>query len=350
MEYIKSPLNYIGNKYRIISQIQRYFPSEIDNMVDLFCGGCDVTINTKAKKHYANDINLYLIQILEQFKKLGADKTIAYIEKTIREKYLTKENEQAYIDFRNEYNASENKNPLDLYILVCYSFNYQFRFNSSREFNNPFGRARSSFNEVMRSNLVKMIRRLENIEFSSNDFIFFDFSFLGKGDFVYADPPYLLTCGSYNDGKRGFRGWGSNDEITLYQILDKLTRGGINIALSNVLLHKGKINYILLDWIKKNAYHTYLIEFDYNNCNYQAKNRNNQTIEILVTNYAVARQYQKSLFEDDRFIANQDDFEKIEQLLSTYQTSLSSSSNSLNIRRYCSEDISDKTTLLDWCK
>lgn len=54
---VKAPFNYIGNKYRIINSIQAYFPNGIDNFVDLFCGGCDVSINTKANKRYANDIN-----------------------------------------------------------------------------------------------------------------------------------------------------------------------------------------------------------------------------------------------------------------------------------------------------
>ncbi len=39
MEYIKAPMNYIGNKYRIMGQIQRWFPKKVDLMVDIFCGG-----------------------------------------------------------------------------------------------------------------------------------------------------------------------------------------------------------------------------------------------------------------------------------------------------------------------
>lgn len=41
---VKAPFNYIGNKYRIINSIQEYFPEEIDTFVDIFCGGCDVSI------------------------------------------------------------------------------------------------------------------------------------------------------------------------------------------------------------------------------------------------------------------------------------------------------------------
>ena len=69
MSLIKSPMNYIGNKYRILPQIQKWFPEDIETMVDIFSGGGDVVINTKAKKKIANDINYYVIQIFQEFQK-----------------------------------------------------------------------------------------------------------------------------------------------------------------------------------------------------------------------------------------------------------------------------------------
>lgn len=67
MEYLKSPMNYIGNKYRIISDIEEYFPSKIDTFTDLFCGGLDVSINTNAEHTVCNDINNYIIDIYKAF-------------------------------------------------------------------------------------------------------------------------------------------------------------------------------------------------------------------------------------------------------------------------------------------
>jgi DNA adenine methylase Dam len=283
MQYIKSPLNYIGNKYRIIDQIQGWFPKDIGTMVDLFCGGCDVTINTKSNRHIANDINLYLIQIFEEFQKSKIEQTLEYIDRTIEKWNLSKDNEQAYLDFRKYYNST--KEPLDLYILMCYSFNYQFRFNAAHEYNNPFGRARSSFNDVMRENLIKMVSQIQTVEFTSVDFLNFDYSVLKAGDFLYADPPYLIACGSYNDGKRGFRGWREEDELALYEILDELNDRGVKFALSNVSSHKGTNNQILLDWKDKNQYYLHHVDFNYNNCNYHSKNKENRTDEVLITNY-----------------------------------------------------------------
>lgn len=280
---VKAPFNYIGNKYRIIDSIQEYFPSEIDTFVDIFCGGCDVCINTDAEKIYANDINYHVIGILKEFQKHSVEYILDYIDKTIWSWQLSKTNEDGYIKFRNYYNVT--KKPLDLYVLMCYSFNYQFRFNSNHDYNNPFGRNRSCFNEVMRDNLVRFKGKIENICFSSKDFCKYNYSVLGEGDFIYADPPYLLTCGSYNDGKRGFKGWSQDDDDELFRILTELSERGVNFALSNVIEHKGAINEQLIEWIERNQYKLHEINFNYDNCNYHTNNRQNVTKEILVTNY-----------------------------------------------------------------
>ena len=70
----------------------------------------------------------------------------------------------------------------------------------------------------MKQNLEEFIVKIkkDDVNFSSADFENFDFSNFNKNDFVYCDPPYLITCGTYNDGKRGFKGWGEREEKTLY--------------------------------------------------------------------------------------------------------------------------------------
>ena len=282
-EYIKSPMNYIGNKYRIIGQIQKWFPEDIDTMVDLFCGGCDVTINTKACTHYANDINYHVIDIFKEFQKHSTDYILGYIDGTIDKWHLSKTDAEAYRTFRDHYN--QTKEPLDLYVLMCFSFNYQFRFNSRHDFNNPFGKNRSSFNDVMRTNLRKTLDRLTDVHFTSKEFRDYDYSILKKGDFLYADPPYYITCGSYNDGKRGFTGWGEKEENDLYGILSELDKTGVKFALSNVIEHKGKKNDILIKWCKEHDYHLHGINFNYNNSKKKKKNTDKVTKEVLITNY-----------------------------------------------------------------
>lgn len=280
---VKAPFNYIGNKYRIINSIQEFFPEHIDTFVDLFCGGCDVSINTSANNVYANDINYHVIGILQEFQKYDVDYILGYIDNTIKKWQLSKTNESGYKAFRGYYN--QTKYPLDLYVLMCFSFNYQFRFNSSHDYNNPFGRNRSSFNDVMRNNLILFKQQIDDIHFSAFDFYDFDYAILKAGDFIYADPPYLLTCGSYNDGKRGFRGWTANDDYKLLNILTELSERGVNFALSNVIEHKGLTNEAIIEWVSDNGYNIHGINFNYNNCNYHTNNRENVTKEVLITNY-----------------------------------------------------------------
>ena len=218
LKQIKSPLNYIGGKAKLLDQILPLFPSEIDNFIDLFAGGCNVGINVNANKIYFNDNLTYLIKMYQTFQENDLDTTISHIEDRIKEFDLSLTNEEGYKKLRTEYN--KQKNPLDLFVLIAFSFNHQIRFNNNHEFNNPFGRERSCFNASMKQNLEKFIIRLKeiNIGFANSCFNDFDFTFLNSTDFVYCDPPYLITTGTYNDGKRGFKGWTDTEEKTLLKI------------------------------------------------------------------------------------------------------------------------------------
>ena len=53
--YIKSPLNYTGGKYKLLKQIIPLLPDNINTFVDLFGGGFNVGINVKANKIIYND-------------------------------------------------------------------------------------------------------------------------------------------------------------------------------------------------------------------------------------------------------------------------------------------------------
>lgn len=284
---IKSPLNYIGGKYKILNQILPYFPKRINNFIDLFAGGCNVGINTKANKIYFNDNLTYLIEMYKAFQLNDIETTLNHIEERIRDFELSLTNEAGYKKVRAIYN--EQKNPLDLFVLIAYSFNHQIRFNSSHEFNNPFGKERSSFNNKMKQNLELFIMKLKEIEAVFSDICFedFDFSFLTKDDFVYCDPPYLITTGTYNDGKRGFKGWTEKEEKALLRTLDSLDKQGVKFALSNVLDHKGKSNEILKKWLVINSnYKVNFLDFNYSNSNYHTIIRDkNASTEVLITNY-----------------------------------------------------------------
>lgn len=281
--YIKSPMNYIGGKFKLLPQIIPLFPQNIDTMMDLFCGGCDVVANVIATKKYANDINYFVIDIFKYFQSKDIDVLLNEIDSLIAQYDLSKTNKDGYLALREHYNNSDEKNPIELFTLVCYSFNYQFRFNSNHEYNNPFGKDRSCFSECMRKNLIKFWAEIKDVEYSSKNFKDIDLSLLKGNSFLYADPPYRITTGSYNDGKRGFEGWGLDDDLSLFVLLDEADKKGIKFAMSNVIRHKGIENSELIEWAKK--YNVHYLNFDYSNSNYHSKNTDKETVEVLITNY-----------------------------------------------------------------
>ncbi len=298
---IKSPLNYIGGKQKILNQILPLFPNKINQFVDLFAGGCNVGINASANKIYFNDNLIYLIEMYKAFYKSDFQSIIQHIQNRISEYNLSLTNEEGFKKIREFYNKT--KNPLDLFLLISYSFNHQIRFNNDHEFNNPFGRERSSFNSTMKQNLEMFHNRLKqnNIEFTCKSFEDFDFTILTENDFVYCDPPYLITTGTYNDGKRGFKGWTEKEERELLNTLDKLNNQKIKFALSNVLEHKGKSNEILKKWLNTNSeYIINYININYSNSNYQTIIRDKDaSIEVLITNYEpIKQQKAKTLFDN----------------------------------------------------
>ena len=69
MNLVKSPLNYVGGKYKLLPQILPLFPKDIDTFYDLFGGGANVAVNVNANKIVCNDINTKVMEILISLKK-----------------------------------------------------------------------------------------------------------------------------------------------------------------------------------------------------------------------------------------------------------------------------------------
>lgn len=72
--FISSPLNYTGGKYRLLPQIMPLFPQDISTAVDLFCGGANVGINIKANNIILNDSLTQLTQIYQTLQKQSLQK------------------------------------------------------------------------------------------------------------------------------------------------------------------------------------------------------------------------------------------------------------------------------------
>lgn len=280
-------MNYTGGKYKLLPQILPLFPTEIDTFVDLFTGGANIAVNIdNANRIIANDFEPHVIKIYKTFQKYEIDELIRTIEISIERFGLTIEDADKFNIFRNYYNSFKDDiysfiSPVLLFVLICYSFNHQFRFNSKGEFNMPFGKNRSQWNNTMKKNLINFHKAIteKNIIFTNKDFTELKIDKLKPNDFVYCDPPYLITCATYNEKD----GWNETCEKNLLELLDNLNSQSVKFALSNVLFSKGKTNDLLIDWSKK--YNVHHLDYTYQNCNYHTKDKESKPDEVLITNY-----------------------------------------------------------------
>ena len=297
--FVKSPLNYTGGKHKLLPQITKLFPSDIDTFYDVFAGGANVGINAKASRIVCVEKNKYVTGLLQLIQKTNYDdlnqKILDIIERFgLSQSYikgydfycadsssgLGKVNKEAFIKLRDQFN--DNKDRIDLLlVLVLYSFNNQIRFNAKGSFNLPVGKR--DYNGSSRKNIAafNQLANEKNIVFKNTDFRNIEKLTITSDDFVYLDPPYLLGLASYNE----LGGWTEQDERDLYNMLTRLDKKGIRFALSNVIEHKGETNTIMELWAKENRYTINRLDFHYKNSNYHSKAKDNVTVEVLITNY-----------------------------------------------------------------
>ncbi len=305
---IQSPLNYTGGKFKLLPQILPLFPKNINTFVDLFCGGCNVGINIDCESVIYNDLDENLLYLYNTFKNLDKQSVFEWIYEIINtyglslvsdkgydyykcdsSKGLGNYNKESFLRLRADFNEKKKKGNYDyyyyvmLYVIIVYAFNNQIRFNSNGEFNLPVGKR--DFNKKMQQKLSDFIDKIkeQNCKFTCLDFRKFDIDTLENNDFVYVDPPYLITCATYNE--QG--GWSETDEKDLLRFLDSLNEKGLRFALSNVLRSKGKENAILIEWLDKNKdkYRAINLNYSYSNSNYQTKDKTSSSEEVLIINY-----------------------------------------------------------------
>ncbi len=297
--FVKSPLNYTGGKHKLLPQIVKFFPENIDTFYDIFAGGANVGINANAKKvvciekneHVVNllkliqdrnfeDLNNSIIETVERFG-LSQSYTKGYsFYNSESSKGLGQRNKKYFLKLREAFNNDKRQIEL-LLVLILYSFNNQIRFNSRGEYNLPVGKR--DYNGSTRRNIASFnhASNEKKIVFKTCDFRKIEKMSLTKNDFVYLDPPYFLGLASYNESN----GWVEKDERDLYALLTKLNMKGVRFALSNVLQHKGSMNNIMIDWVKKHQFKVNKLDHHYKNSNFQSKAKDNVTIEVLITNY-----------------------------------------------------------------
>lgn len=296
----RSPLFYVGDKFKLVDQIVPLFPKEIENFVEPFAGGASTALNVDASKFHLNDQNDSVIGLhrwLAGYRGSGLESLLADLQSRISgiglkssyfgdvvpsdlksafpKTYLAEINRVAYSTLRAEFNANEKSEVLDLYLLIIFGFNRMIRFNSKNEFNVPVGNV--DMNQNVAEALADYLAWSKNssVSLSAQDYqVCIDGLDITGNDFIYFDPPYLIAQAEYN------KSWTAFDEQRLHVYLDELSMRGVRWGLSNVMTYNGLRNELLDTWSKRYNVH----EIDARYISYR-NNSNKQTGEVLITNY-----------------------------------------------------------------
>jgi DNA adenine methylase len=298
----RSPLFYMGDKYKLLPEISKYFPKNINRFIEPFTGGGSVYLNIDANEYLLNDIDKEIVA-LHKFLIASASNPDTFFKKVIRitktynlsrsfvedivpenlkkdfvKTYYAKFNKPGYLRLRDNFNKTKN-DYAKLYVLLIYGFNRILRFNSEGNFNLPVGNVDFNKNTASALNNYFETVKKKKIKFHTKDFsIFLNEIKFKKDDFVYLDPPYLITFGEYN------KFWNEAREEELLSCLDLLTQKKVNWALSNVTDYEkageNLQNKILKKWMKK--YNIKKI-----NSNYISFHNNQQKkiTEVLISNF-----------------------------------------------------------------
>ncbi len=320
--YIMPLFSYMGNKYRLMRNIDKYLPKDIDKMtfVDLFSGSATVPINVSAKKYILNDTDQNLIRIYKALATTKPDKAWAMVMGIVNEYDLSADNPEGYYQCRKDYikfkkdNSVREKSLLKeidtldentineekaaikqnkekecywLLALIYHSFNTStVQYNQKGEYNAPFGKFKCNI-ENAKKRFYPFANRIyrSGFSFECRDFRKIIEKYMTektkeKNVFFYVDPPYICGTATYN------KNWSEEDERDLYALLEECDKAGVKWMLSNVLKNKKKENTILKEWLENagKKYKVHYVQRDYSYNTYCRDNKG-KTKEVIITNY-----------------------------------------------------------------
>ena len=171
--YVRSPFNYIGNKFRILDQIIPFFDDQ-QVFVDVFGGSGVVGVNVKNHQIIYNEIDNYVVKTMKYLYKnpfVKADKKINNLVKNYdliidkKAQDLPILNQEGFnrlkYDFNHQKIKAKDLTP-SFMVLIMFGFNSQIRYNSQGKFNIPVGK--SGYTQFRRNNLKMFIEKFQKKE------------------------------------------------------------------------------------------------------------------------------------------------------------------------------------------
>jgi DNA adenine methylase len=192
---IPHPIQYQGSKRNLAAAILRYFPKNIDCLIEPFSGSAAISAAAAAqhlaKNYWVNDLNKPLSELLRLMVKSPLE--IASLYEEVWNSQHQDDSVEHYYCVRDKFNRTQSPH-LFLYLLAR-SVKGAVRYNANGLFNqSPDKRRFGTRPETMRDNIFGFSTLLKGkTQFTSSDYR----EVLQKAtinDLIYMDPPYQGVC------------------------------------------------------------------------------------------------------------------------------------------------------------
>lgn len=235
MKYNKdvSPVvKWVGGKRQLLPEIRKYIPEKFTIYYEPFVGGGAVLFDIQPKRAVINDVNFELMNLYEVIRD-NVDLLIEDLKKHKNEKEYFYEIRELDRDKEKYRQLTKVERASRLLYLNKTCYNGLYRVNQAGQFNTPFGNYKNP--NIINEKVIRAVSDYFNwadITFKCCDFEE-SVKGIGKGAFVYFDPPYDPVSESANFTEYSKDGFTKEDQIRLKKLCDRLNDKGIKFLLSN---------------------------------------------------------------------------------------------------------------------
>ena len=216
---VPHPFPYQGSKRGIAKYILPHFPSDVNCLIEPFCGASAIALSASAygliKKAIINDLNEPLMCLWQEILE-NPDDLVKLYEQLWNEQHTDKK--AYFFKVREQFNQTHQ--PHHLLYLLARIVKGSVRYSSTGSFNQSADNRRAGMRpNTMRKNIINVSSLLSGItKYSSVDFSEV-VKKAKKNDLVYMDPPYQGT--SFTRDHRYLNGLTYDDFVDVLKIMNK---------------------------------------------------------------------------------------------------------------------------------
>lgn len=295
MNYFKSPLNWVGNKYKVLGIINQIVKNKkYDNIIECFmgCGNILFNIEANANNYIGNDKNKLTPEFYNVVKNYNHNYTLDEFNDILK-MHNDFKNKDDYYKFREYWNTKFLSNKFDVNfiyettMLLKMCSNSMVRFNpKTNKFNQGFrGYTKNKiekdigfFTDTMRYQCITRLNEL-NKNLHSKEYTFYNKDFADieeikkDNNLLILDPPYILSSAMYDTD------YSLNSDKQLFDLIKNTNN---DFLYFNYLKSDNKFNKDLLNLV--NEYDFQIVEINNKELSGQNRSVTKEVSEVIVHN------------------------------------------------------------------